>query len=512
MRSAVPFVIAACAVVAFPCAAAAQDAAQAPPVSAPPADATVMRLVKLLVGNGIISQQQADTLLVEAQKGDVPPPAQIAAAQPPRLTGPDTTAAQPSAGIPAPPTGTAAAQERDRSEQLADVLGAPGYRGATDRGNRHVEPGVAGKSTADPSQQTIEAPVDAARARMAQARKSPSASGLKVAWNRGSPLFSTSDGYLTFRVRGQLGMDIQSTTGSSNPVRNITTTGAREMRIGIEGTVGSHFFYMLEPDFLENRIAVQGAFVGYRGKLLGRDFDVRAGNVTLDRGLEYTTGVETQEFTDRSTASFATLPQINFFGLGLYARYFGKTWHVSASIVGDQLDNAKAASDSRVVDARFHWNPVKTRNGLIHLGFWGMDEALSDAARQVERNTTIGGRFNDNLRVSTGDLPDGKGRPPTDWKCWASTATRRSGRSTATGGSSSSPARRSRTSTRPGGRCPAACSSPARRRLIRRGPARSRSRSSSARSSTEAPAPLNSSAGTRNWTIPTPRRAAPAPR
>jgi phosphate-selective porin OprO/OprP len=38
-----------------------------------------------------------------------------------------------------------------------------------------------------------------------------------------------------------------------------------------------------------------------------------------------------------------------------------------------------------------------------------MDEALSDAARQVERNTTIGGRFNDNLRVSTGDLPDGKG-------------------------------------------------------------------------------------------------------
>lgn len=372
--------------------------------TAPPAandSATVNRLIKLLVGNGIISQKQADALADQARAGLSAPGAPVAA--------PSSQKAAATPPSPSVTAGQSAEPSEEAGARAAQLALAPGYRGMTDPGNRYVEPGVAGKSTADPAQQTTEAPVEAVKARIAESSRPSSRTGLKTAWNRGSPLLSTSDGFLTFRVRGQLGLDIQSTTGSRSDARNLTTTGARELRIGIEGTIGSHFYYMLEPDFLENRLAVQGAFVGYRGKVFGHDFDLRAGNVTLDRGLEYQTGVETQEFTDRSTASFATLPQINYFGLGLYGRLYGSNWHVSASVVGDQMGGAKTASDSRVVDARFHWNPIKSRTGLIHVGGWVMDEALSDAAREVDRNTAIGGRFNDNLRVSTGPLPPGKG-------------------------------------------------------------------------------------------------------
>lgn len=86
MRLPNPFAAAACAAIVAPGCAIAQDVAPHPAGPAPDAlapaasgpaastDATVMRLVKLLVGNGIISQRQADTLLVQPQQDDKTPP------------------------------------------------------------------------------------------------------------------------------------------------------------------------------------------------------------------------------------------------------------------------------------------------------------------------------------------------------------------------------------------------------------------------------------------------------
>ena len=48
---------------------------------------------------------------------------------------------------------------------------------------------------------------------------------LNVTWGAGAPIFAKSDGSFTFKPRGRLLIDLDSTSGSRVASRNVTTTG-----------------------------------------------------------------------------------------------------------------------------------------------------------------------------------------------------------------------------------------------------------------------------------------------
>ena len=249
------------------------------------------------------------------------------------------------------------------------------------------------------------APVETARA-SAIPTQAPAAKAtdLQVEWGAGAPIFRSADGVFSFKPQGRILLDVSGTGGSRYEARNITTTGSRALRLGIEGGVGPHFFYQFESDFAENGVDVVTAFLGWRHKVAGLDYDIRIGNLFNDRGLEGSTGSDATPFLERTVVGTSVIPQRGFYGVSAQGRLFGPSWHASLTLTGDDVDGAYAVSDSRTVLARAHWNPLKTSHAVIHLGLWGFDERLSSAVSTVTRNTVIGGRFNGNLRVSTGPL------------------------------------------------------------------------------------------------------------
>ena len=251
-------------------------------------------------------------------------------------------------------------------------------------------------------------PAERSVAQADAARTNPS--GVTTEWGSGLPVFHSADGVYTFKPRGRILADVSSSFGSKSDTRNLTTTGMRALRLGLEGGVGTHFFYQMAADFSENEVDVVTAFMGWRNRIRpGLDYDVRAGHLFNDRGFEGSTGSDSTPFLERTTVATAIIPQRGFYGIGIMPRLFWKTGHASLTVTGDRVDGTQAVSDGRTVLGRAHWNPVKTDDTVLHLGIWGFDESLSSAATTLTRNTVIGGRFNGGLRVSTGALLGGTG-------------------------------------------------------------------------------------------------------
>lgn len=237
-------------------------------------------------------------------------------------------------------------------------------------------------------------------------------SGVRTEWRGGLPIFRSEDGKYLFKMRGRIINHVNTTFGSKFDARNTTTTGARALRIGIEGAVGTHFFYQFENDFADNVSDVGTMFVGWRnniGKNADLSYDVRFGNMFNDRSFEGSGGSDAPPFLERNVVATAILPQRGFYGIALMSRLFWKTGHASLTLSGDSVDAAQSVSDSRTVMGRAHWNPLKSDRALVHLGLWGFDEKLAKGPGSLTRNTVIGGRFNSNLRVSTGTLVGGTG-------------------------------------------------------------------------------------------------------
>ncbi len=234
-------------------------------------------------------------------------------------------------------------------------------------------------------------------------------SGVTTEWRGGLPIFHSADGKYTFKMRGRIINHASSTFGSKYDARNITTTGARALRIGIEGAIGTHFFYQFENDFADNVSDVGTMFVGWRNDVGQISYDVRFGNMFNDRSFEGSSGSDAPPFLERNVVATSIIPQRGFYGIALMPRLFWKSGHASITLSGDNVDASQSVSDSRTVLARTHWNPFKTDRSIVHLGLWGFDEKLAVGPGTLTRNTVIGGRFNSLLRVSTGPVVGGTG-------------------------------------------------------------------------------------------------------
>lgn len=245
---------------------------------------------------------------------------------------------------------------------------------------------------------------------VAQARASLNPANVTTEWRGGLPIFRSADGKFLFKMRGRIINHVSSTFGSNYDARNITTTGARALRIGIEGAVGPHFFYQFENDFADNTSDVGTMFVGWRNDIGKVSYDVRFGNMFNDRSFEGSGGSDAPPFLERNVVATSILPQRGFYGIALMSRLFWNRGHASITLSGDSVDASQAINDSRTVMSRVHWNPIKTDRSVLHLGLWGFDEALaSRSPGTLTRNTVIGGRFDNALRVSTGTLTGGTG-------------------------------------------------------------------------------------------------------
>lgn len=227
-----------------------------------------------------------------------------------------------------------------------------------------------------------------------------------IDWSKGTPEFSSEDGNLTFRPRGRMQIDLGSTTGSSSDARNITATQARSLRLGFEGSVGKHLSYVLEGDFADNVVAIKSAYVAWTTGLLGQQAEFALGNRLNDRGLDGSSGTISVPFLERNVVAQAIIPARGFFGLGAAARVYGDRWHVGLQVTGDDVANPGTASDTLTVAGRAHWNPVKSKEWLLHIGAWGFYENMATDVTRPTRAIAIGGFFNDNLRVAPGTLAD----------------------------------------------------------------------------------------------------------
>jgi len=340
--------------------------AATPALAQTPTDADLAALVRA---------QAAEIAALKTRLDRLEGAATVAQADPARPV--DPAAPQVATTAPAPATQVAQSGQSRRTEPFAPQLAPPG-------------------------------PADRDVGRAIAARDNPS--GLTTEWGAGLPVFHSADGVYTFKPRGRILTDVSSSFGSRYDGRNITTTGMRALRLGLEGGVGTHFFYQFESDFSENEVDVVTAFVGWRERIRpGLDWDVRAGHLFNDRGFEGSTGSDSTPFLERTTVATAIIPQRGFYGIGVMPRLFWKTGHASVTLTGDRIDGVQNVGDSRTVLARAHWNPIKTDTGVLHLGAWGFDESLSSVATTLTRNTVIGGRFNGALRVGSGTLTGGTG-------------------------------------------------------------------------------------------------------
>jgi phosphate-selective porin OprO/OprP len=182
----------------------------------------------------------------------------------------------------------------------------------------------------------------------------------------------------------------------------------RALRLGLEGGVGTHFFYQFETDFSENDVDIVTAFIGWRNRIRpGLDYDLRAGHLFNDRGFEGSTGSDSTPFMERTVVATAIIPQRGFYGVGIMPRLFWKTGHASLTLTGDRIDGSQAANDSRTVLARA---PGTRSRASVRSSMSGCGALTRRCPRRQPPDPQHGDRrrFNGALRVSTGTLIGGR--------------------------------------------------------------------------------------------------------
>lgn len=226
-----------------------------------------------------------------------------------------------------------------------------------------------------------------------------------IRWTHGGPQLRSSDGFFTFSPRGRVMIDFSSTHGSMYDERNISGTTARNARLGAEGDIG-RLSYKLDVDFADDATSVKDAWIAYSAHLFGLPTTYYVGNKLKDRSIEGSGTLSREPFMERNAVADLGAGVNGYYGLGGYVKVYGQNWHIGASITGDDLDNTGDTSDSVMYSFRGTYNPIKGRQGFVHLGSWYYYEKLGKDITSINNVPRIGQRFNDNLRVSSSSIAD----------------------------------------------------------------------------------------------------------
>lgn len=225
-----------------------------------------------------------------------------------------------------------------------------------------------------------------------------------INWDKAIPEFISPDRGFSFRPKARMLLDAATTTGSDHAERNISGTELRALRLGVEGALGARMLYALEADFADNNASVKGAYLGWRDRWRGADVELSLGNRLSERSIEGSTGSDATPFMERNAVASAITPLKGFYGLGVIGKVYGKNWHLAAEVAGDDVGNTGDARDTLTYMARGHWNPIKSKGSVLHLGGWGFYEDYPADLASTSRSSAWAGHFNDNLQVPLGTL------------------------------------------------------------------------------------------------------------
>lgn len=250
---------------------------------------------------------------------------------------------------------------------------------------------------------------DEAAIAQAQGVGAPGAGGRNnTRWGKGGeagPTFSSDDGFFTFKPDGRLLIDFTGTKGSRYEDRNINGSQLTSARLGGEGSVGP-LGYHVEADFADNTVALRQAYLSYATTLFGLKSKFYLGNFLKDLGTEGSSEAARVPFMLRSAASAVGEPVNSSFGLGAQMRVYGSNWHYSLSVSGDSPSRSSngSSSDSIAYLTRAHWNPLKSKDGFLHVGAWYYYEKISSGVTSINNTPAIALDYNDNLKVSASSI------------------------------------------------------------------------------------------------------------
>lgn len=250
--------------------------------------------------------------------------------------------------------------------------------------------------------ETTSAELQAAQAQILQLQDAQQGA-LKVKWTDGGPEFTSPDGFFSFHPRGRVQIDSSTTRGSRFDARNISGTEAASIRLGAEGQMGK-LGYKIEADFADETVSMKEVYISYDTHVAGHVVEYYLGNKLNDRTIEGSTSGVSLPFMERNVVANVASAQKGFFGLGAMAKVYGDNWHASISLTGGPISQAGTDRSPLTLAGRAHWNPVKTKDGFVHLGVWGFSEDLSPATTAINKTSYIGPGFNDNLKISGSSL------------------------------------------------------------------------------------------------------------
>lgn len=227
--------------------------------------------------------------------------------------------------------------------------------------------------------------------------------GGNVSWRKGGPEFRSADGNFTFHPRGRILVDFTSTHGSSFDSRNVTGTDLASGRIGAEGQIGA-LGYKIDADFAGNTVTLKDTYVSWETRLGGLPAEFYVGNKLKDRSLDGgSSGVNTP-FMERNAVASVGAQQSGYYGLGLTAKLIGSSWHASLAVTGDDIGNEGDTSDTLAYLARAHWNPLKGKDGFLHLGGWYWYEDLGADVTSINKTSPLALGWNSEVRVSASSI------------------------------------------------------------------------------------------------------------
>lgn len=230
--------------------------------------------------------------------------------------------------------------------------------------------------------EALEATIDALRTEIADIRKTPE---LKP-----TPVFSTTDGNTTFKLRGQIAADVAAYDSKKGPTDFGDGTQLRRARLGVDGTFDKDWAYRLEIDFANasrddnatGEIDVKDAYVQYKGidKTVLTIGQHKTPN-TLEQAISSTdtlfveSPLFVEAFTNRTTAG-------GDYKAGVSAKYSEINWTVTAGIFGENFalkggGNSGGTATPVYKDegwgpaARVTWAPVNGIDKILHLGASG---------------------------------------------------------------------------------------------------------------------------------------------
>jgi phosphate-selective porin OprO/OprP len=234
----------------------------------------------------------------------------------------------------------------------------------------------------------------------------------RVRWNRPGPEFVSPDGQYTFRPRGRVMLDFSATHGSDYAARNITGTDLAAGRLGAEGSIGP-IGYRMDVELLNNEVSFKELNLSYGTRIAGQPTAFFLGNKLKDRSIDGASGNMNTPFMERGAVSSVGGMYSGFFGLGITAKTYGRNWHASLSVTGDDVGNDSEASDTIAYLTRMHWNPIVTSQGFIHLGGWYWYEDLARDVESINKTSPLALGWNREVLVSASSIDD-----PTDNQAW----------------------------------------------------------------------------------------------